>query len=276
MHNDEYPIAMIPYANMAPYRALGAPSGCRFVPVLPRLSVNALRKGDVMAAAVPIGGLPVLKDLVEFVGAFGIAAKESSMSVLFFSRRSFDRMKHPQTLHVTEESASSVRLLYLLLGYTHGFDQIPYAAPVDEVPDGKLIIGDRALLEVKNFAINDRPCVDYPYEHVVDLASMWFERFKLPFVFARWVVRKDAPDAVKSDISYWLETFKEQESELVKQAIPETAETLDLDHETVARYFKVIRRTLDEKDLAGQEKFFLEYHKYGRDPLFRKKASNET
>ncbi len=276
MQNNEYPVAMIPYANMAPYRILGAPWGCRFVPVLPRLSIDALFKDDVVAAAVPVGGLPVLESIVEPVGTFGIAAKESSMSVLFFSRLPFEQVKQPETVHVTGESASSVRLLYLLLGYLHGFDRIPFAAAKGRVADGKLIIGDKALREIRFFMENDRPCIDYPYANVVDLAEKWFEVFNLPFVFARWVVRKDAPETVKKAILSWLDTVRERGTELGKRAIPGVAEDLDLDHDTVARYFRVIKRSLDPEDIAGQEKFIKEFQKYGRDSLFPVKEQNES
>ena len=80
------PVAMIPYANMAPYRQLGPPPGCHFVSLVPRKSIDALLSGAVAAAAVPVGGLARLGDAVETIGRFGIAAKGPCMSVLLFSR----------------------------------------------------------------------------------------------------------------------------------------------------------------------------------------------
>ena len=47
-----YPIAMIPYINMAPYRKMGPPAKCHFVSLVPKKSIEALQKGSVMAAAV--------------------------------------------------------------------------------------------------------------------------------------------------------------------------------------------------------------------------------
>jgi predicted solute-binding protein len=67
-------VAMIPYSNMAPYRQLGEPRGCRFVPLVPKASIAALLSGEVVAAAVPVGGLNALDGVVETVGRFGIAA----------------------------------------------------------------------------------------------------------------------------------------------------------------------------------------------------------
>ena len=119
-------IAMIPYANMAPYRQLGPPEGCRFISLVPKASIAALMTGEVAAAAVPVGGLPQLSGIVEPLGYFGIAAKGPSMSVLLFSRCPFRQLGGAKTVRLTKESASSVRLLYLLLGDTLGFDRLPF------------------------------------------------------------------------------------------------------------------------------------------------------
>ena len=140
------PVAMIPYANMAPYRQLGPPENCHFVPQLPRESIRALKEGRVVAAAVPVGGLDRLSDCVETIGPFGIAARGASMSVLLFSRVPFAQMHAPRTLRLTSESATSVRLLYLLMGQTVGFDRLPRVTTEDSCPDGELLIGDRALV----------------------------------------------------------------------------------------------------------------------------------
>lgn len=254
-------VAMIPYTNMAPYRQLGAPRGCRFVPVIPRASIGALLSGEVVAAAVPVGGLKTLDGVVETVGRFGIAADGECMSVLFFSRLPFREMYSPRTIRLTGESASSVRLLYLLLGNRHGFSRLPHIAAVGRVPDGELLIGDRAL-------VRGQTAGGAKSLFITDLSRRWFELHRLPFVFARWVVRKDASESIKSTISDWLEEFKAREPYLVEQAIPEAAETLNLPPALIRRYFQVIRRSLDERDIRGQQLFFKQFEELGRSPLF--------
>lgn len=256
------PVAMIPYANMAPYRQLGPPRGCHFVPLVPRGSIGALREGSVAAAAVPVGGLAQLDPLVETVGRFGIAAKGSCMSVLLFSHPPFEALHAPHTLRVTGETATSVRLLFLLLGRTLGFDRLPRLASDGEKPDAELLIGDRALL--RGASVRGET-----HLHVTDLSEKWWEIHGLPFVFARWVVRKDAPASFKSAIARWLDEFRDQESLLVEQAIPGTARSLGVAPEWVQRYFRVIRRCLDNSDLAGQRQFQREFEKIGRRPLFQ-------
>jgi chorismate dehydratase len=257
------PVAMIPYTNMAPYRQLGAPSGCHFVSLVPRKSIDALLAGTVVAAAVPVGGLARLGDAVETVGRFGIAAKGPCMSVLFFSRIPFEAMQAPRTLRITSETASSVRLLYLLMGNKFGFDRLPHLSPEGEKPDGELLIGDRALIRGQAMRSDD------DYSHATDLSQKWLALTRLPFVFARWVVRKDAPDAVKTTISQWLETFKEEEMSLVDKATTPSAKALGLPEDVVRRYFRVIRRCFDEEEIQGQQRFFQEMEQLGRKPLFQ-------
>ena len=272
---------MIPYTNMAPYRELGPPSGCRFVSCVPSESVKALQKGIALAAAVPVGGLSVLKGMVVPAGNFGIAAKEKSLSVLFFSDRPFWEIKAPDRVYITDESVSSVRLLYLLLGYQQGFDGIPYVSGEIEKANGELIIGDKALRKMRlkqGMPSNKRfGLPDSGFNYVTDMASEWYAVHNLPFVFARWVIRKDAPKKMLKALEDWLAEFKERENELVKNAVPNAAENLGVPHEDIEAYFHVIRRTLNDEDLAGQELFLQELEKYKREPLFfmNKRGTNQ-
>jgi chorismate dehydratase len=255
-------VAMIPYTNMAPYRQLDAPRGCRFVPLVPKASIGALLSGEVVAAAVPVGGLPALDGAVETVGRFGIAAAGESMSVLFFSRFPFEAMHDPRTIRITAESASSVRLLYLLLRHCHGVSKLPRISGDGRDPDGELLIGDSAL--VKGQMAGDDQSL-----FITDLSRRWFDIYRLPFVFARWVVRKDASDVIKSAISDWLDEFKAREPSLVEQAVPEAAGALKIAPAIIRRYFRLIRRCLDETDIRGQQQFLRQIGEQGQTPLFR-------
>jgi predicted solute-binding protein len=184
------------------------------------------------------------------------------MSVLFFSRHAFDAMHAPRTLRVTSETASSVRLLYLLMGSHFGFDRLPHLAETGQAADGELLIGDRALIRGQAGQKGDG------YTHVTDLSQLWLSLKGRPFVFARWVVNKNASPVVKDALVRWLETFKANESTLVEMAVVPSARVLGLPEDVVRRYFSVIRRCLDEEDLQGQQLFFEAMEKIGSRPLF--------
>jgi chorismate dehydratase len=260
-----FPIAMIPYANMAPFQEMGPPEGCVFTKCLPRQSIEALREKRVWAAAVPVGGLALLRDETQFLGRYGIAVKERAMSVLFFSDRPFEQFRRPLTIGLTGESASSVRLLYLLLGYQNGFQAVPRLTAPGRTGNGYLVIGDRALQWAREF---ERTGASYGFTQVVDLAALWYQRFRLPFVFARWVVHNQAPTEVKEVLNIWLRRFSQLEPELIARAAPGVARRLDLSLEYAERYLKVIRRCLTEEDDAGQRRFQEELNPHGSGWLF--------
>lgn len=256
---------MIPYANMAPYEALGPPEGCYFVQSTPRNSIAALQNRAVWAAAVPVGGMAALTDTVAPIGRYGIAAHRQVMSVMLFSDRPFDDFSVPQTVQLTDESATSVRLLYLLLGQTHGYDRIPQTARPGETANGTLVIGDTALKWYHEWETHKQV---KGYRYVTDLATQWDHLYGLPFVFARWVVRSDAPRQVTQALHQWLVDFQKKEFDLIQRCAANTAHRLDLPVDFVHRYLKIIRRCLTPEDEAGQQRFIEKWTQFERPERF--------
>ena len=255
-----YRVSMIPYGNMAPYRMLGPPAGCAFVEEFPRLSVGSLKGGSVLASCAPVGGLPALEGTVDYLGAYGIAAAGEVQSVLLLSQVPFGDLSGAHTVWVTDQTASSVRLLCLLLGLRRGFDDLPARAPEQATATAVLLIGDRALLAFAHGGHFEG--VSYPF--VVDLAAEWYARHRLPFVFARWVVRRDAPAAVCAALAAWLDEFRRREPELVAASVPLESARLGLPLLSVAEYHRGIRRVLTPEDLRGQSVFQEELQRHER------------
>jgi chorismate dehydratase len=253
-----YPIAMIPYANMGPYRALGVPAGCRFESLAPRQATIALEQGRVLAAPAPVGDLPRLGNQVDLLGPYGIAAAGAVESVLLLSDRPLAEMARPATIYLTGQSSSSVRLLYLIMGAEIGFHRLPVAVDRAEDADCEMLIGDQALLRARNAN----------RAHITDLAAVWTGSRGLPFVFARWVIRRDAPAEVRSALEHWLTTFSEQEEQLVAAAVPIEARRLGLGETEMLTYLQRMSRVLGEAELAGQARFLDELRHNGREPLF--------
>ena len=250
-----FPIAIIPYTNMAPYMELGTPRGCEFILFTPHESVAALFSKRVIAAAVPVGGLSAVAELTEPLGCFGIAARKRCMSVMFFADRPLDAVDATTRIHVTNESASSVRLLYLLLGYRNGFDNLPAVAGPHKRANGELLIGDDALKKRWAWNRDAHSPMRARYKYMIDLAQEWYALYSLPFVFARWVIRKDAPPDARAALEEWLVEFKKREPELINSVAPRAAQKLNMPLKEVLTYLNVISRSLDESDLAGQARF---------------------
>ncbi len=253
-----FPIGMICYANMSPYRELGPPRGCEFVPATPTETSRALREGRVLGGAIPVGDLPAHGARVETIGEYGISADGPVGSVLLFSDRPLEGLMPPARVYVTGQSSSSVRLLCLLLRDRLGPANLPRRATTPENAQAELLIGDEAL------ARRTSP----HHSYVIDLAAEWCAQTGLPMVFARWVVAADAPRRLKTALRDWLERFREMESELVAAAVVRQAPRLNLSAAETREYLDGMRRVLGPRDLAGQDLFLRRLKELDPGPLF--------
>ena len=240
------PIAITPYLNMRAFVHHGAPAGCELVPLAPREAGPAIASGRIPAGVVPVGALSELGRQVELLGDYGIACPGPSRSVLFFSHRPFDELDEHSVIGVTRESRSSVRLLYLLLAYRGR--ALPRLAAPGEALDGELVIGDAALRRVR----------EREYPHVVDLAERWQQHHGLPMVFARWVVNRHAPRALRARLQLWLSAFAMHEAALLERAAAADYAMAGLDPASARDYLAGIRSVLKAEDLRGQALYLSE------------------
>lgn len=254
-------VAMIPYANVAPYGMLGPIPGCRFEPMVPSASVTALLRGDVVAAVVPVGALPILEGKVSFVGEFGIAASRAVRSVMLFAKLPLRELVPPREVSLTSQSATSIRLLHLILGYTNGFHRLPYLTDDRERADGILLIGDDALRRARDDKVS----------HVIDLVTEWYRFHKKPFVFARWVVRNDAPVDIREAIETWLNRLRDHDDELVLASAPAEAARIGVSTGEMVTYLRGMRRILGKEELEGQALFLEELRRHAAGGLFQQR-----
>jgi chorismate dehydratase len=119
-------------------------------------------------------------------------------SVVCLSRRPFANMAEKAVV-ISAQSHTSVLLLRLLLAELYGVKEITALTghPGSEIaagnlPEAFLAIGDEALRYGRHPA--------YPYR--MDLGAAWKELTGLPFVYALWVVRRQAFDPVEADETF--------------------------------------------------------------------------
>ena len=90
---------------------------------------------------------------------------------------------------ITGESATSINLLKILLKEFFGIGNVVFQVPSGGVEaslsegQSALLYGDRALAALKNCP---------PGFQVTDLGALWYHFTGLPFVFALWILRRDA------------------------------------------------------------------------------------
>ena len=200
-------IGYIPYLNMTPFHQGFGPDpleleGHRFEfkAMSPRVLGIEAEKGIIDAGALSLADGLRLSSTFEPVGTFGIGVKRAAMSVLLFSKKPISELQG--VCAVTDETSTSFRLLQLLLEvrYKHPgvkYGRIASSMLFDGEADALLLIGDEAL-KAKKEGIKGLPVV-------TDLGEEWYAWQSLPFVFARWMVRKDLPEKIKAIISKSIE-----------------------------------------------------------------------
>ncbi len=155
--------------------------------------------GEAVAAGRVDAGPLALADCLRLDGTvsllpFGIATRDRAQSVFLFSGRPMADLAGAR-IAVTGETATSVRLLRLLLAFRYEVEPAALV-PLDEPADAVLLIGDAALR-----ARHGR----WPFAHCVDLGEEWTGWTGLPCVFAAWAVRRDAGAEARSALGHALD-----------------------------------------------------------------------
>jgi chorismate dehydratase len=253
-------VAVPAYLNSRAYFHHPLPEGCVLSPLYPRDAATALAEGRVQAGLLPVAVLPALAGQVTYLGEYGIGAAGPVRSVLLHACAPLAELNAAHVLHLTGQSATSVRLLGLLIGYRSGFRNLPMAADGDGLVDGQLLIGDAALCS--------RGVLAYP--HVTDLAEAWRADTGLPFVFARWVIRRDASPALRAALEGWLAAFAMERRRLDCRVAEREAARYGLTPGDAYRYLQGMHTTLDAAHLSGQALFLEELARHR--PVFRPAA----
>ena len=205
---------------------------------------RAARRGEIDVGAVPIVTCFELEDQFEPLRDFGIACKDKSRSVLLFSKRPIEELDGAR-VGITGESSTSVRLLKVLFKERYGVKPADYVSTQDTQSDAVLLIGDAAL--------NNRHGLP-SYDKVYDLSELWNEWTGLPFVFARWIVRRDLNPEAKDLMGGLLE----QSLELGLQRIGQIAEKrgdLSMTVDEVAEYLHGFNYVFGSKEKEAIELF---------------------
>jgi predicted solute-binding protein len=283
-----YRVARIPYLNVAPFflgwEDLPARSEGMWVTseAPPRALGEAAERGELDAAVFAEADLHRLGDdfapltLGPDERQIGIANHDHVGSVFLFVRDPERAGESPRPqgspgrvltadeaarlqgarVLLTGESSTSVRLVRLLLEVRYGvrpasWDRADLTHPgaMDRLaPDvqAALVIGDTALRwghrAPAGFALG------------MDLAAGWHEWTGLPFVFARWGVRRTVSAAARD----WLARYLEASLDQAESALDPLVEGLSSDLgslEDLRAYLRGFTYRLGPEELAGAELF---------------------
>lgn len=250
-------IGHIEYANCTPiFTALKSNfdcSGYRFVSGVPATLNAMLGRGEIdvsPSSSFIYGQAP---DKYYLLPELSISSIGEVKSVFLFSRIPIEKLDN-RAIGLTTESDTSVNLLRVILKKGFGFhnELQRTALPLQEALhsfSALLMIGDSALRE----GMNSQGL------YVYDLGKLWYELTGLPFVFALWIVTREA-------VADKLQEVKELGARLLEAkrlaygAYDEIAAASKamawISRERLVDYWRTISYDLTERHIEGVRQFF--------------------
>lgn len=248
-------VGEIPYLNCVPLfhclREQGASSRYVFVRDTPARLNRLLVQGKIDAAPSSSIEYAIHPEKYRLLPGLSISSLGAVKSVLLFSKRPLNSLKG-RHVALTSSSASGAALMRILFR-TFLKVRPRFISTIGAVPsippdcEAALVIGDDAL----------RYSADAPY--VFDLGSLWYRFTRLHFVFALWIVRKDAFERAPL-------LFHQLHSDLVEAAsdanrsLPTLARTSPekpwMTEEGLLNYWKSILYDLTPAHIRGLKRFY--------------------
>jgi chorismate dehydratase len=173
-------IGRVPYLHAEPFYVDMARRGLALTELVPRAVTVAAANGEIDAGPVPVVDCFRLEERFQPLAGFCIASLQEAGSSLLFSTKPIAALGGAH-IGVTDEASTALRLLDVLLRLKYQVQAAPYR-PIEASQDAFLLIGNQGLRQRMG-------APDFPYTY--DLGAEWSAWTGLPFVFARWMVRKD-------------------------------------------------------------------------------------
>ena len=280
-------IGRIPYANLFPiFYYLDSKcdqTGYRFTKGVPSRLNKLLRDGKLDIS--PSSSIEYLRnrDRYLILPFFSISSSGPIDSILLFSKLPLNEMGG-KTIALSSESDTSVVLLKIILkeflSIKCKFRTVRYRSVKNALSSftAFLLIGDTAMKEAKktvtkrdhtyqtaqSIASHRSPITHYPSVYKYDLAELWHIHTGLPFVFALWIVRREAISE-KKDLIMKLSIELLHANRYALGKFPLIAKKFShnkwLDEKTLVGYWKKISYNLTDKHLEGLRLF----EKYAKD-----------
>ncbi|WP_347241881.1 menaquinone biosynthesis protein [Thermus sp.] len=253
-----YVLGLPRYANVAPLHHFLRLEGLQVLYAVPAELNRLLLSGEVGLSLVSSYFYLKHQDALGLLTDFSVAVLGPVYSVNLFHVKPLRDLKR---VALTTESATSVALLKLLLkeaGAEPRYEGREGGLELLSAYDGVLLIGDRAI---QAYAALLREVPRTPHAlptrfgevEVADLSTLWFQRTRLPFVFAVWAYRKENPPP-KALVEALREARREGLGRLREVAEAE-AQRLGVPPLLLQHYLWNFRYHLEEPDRLGLKAF---------------------
>jgi chorismate dehydratase len=173
-------VGHLPYLSCEPFYFAMEQRGMALYDVVPSAVVDAAATGAIDAGLVPLAECSRLAEQFRFLSGFCLATIRKAGSVVLHAQRPIQDLTGAR-IGIPAEAATSFRLLQVILALKYQVVPVEYVTLADPY-DACLLVGNEGLRQ--RYGIEE-------YPHTYDLGEEWYQWTGLPFVFARWLVRKD-------------------------------------------------------------------------------------
>ena len=173
-------VGRVPYLSCEPFYFDMERRGLELTSLLPSALAAAALEGQIDAAPFPVVDCTRLEAEFNYITGFCIATISSAGSVVLNSTQPIQELSGAR-IGVSEEAATAPKLLQVLLTQKYQVDPAVYVLPQESA---------EALLHIGNLGLRNRRGMR-GFAHQYDLGSEWHDWTGMPFVFSRWMVRKD-------------------------------------------------------------------------------------
>ena len=257
-------VAQIPYLNSVPFYQHGDDGTFDLIDLLPRMLGQAARRGEVDAGIMSLCD-SFRSPQFTALGSLGVACDGPAHSVLLFSRVSPDQLGGA-SITITGQTSTSYPLLRLLLERRYGAAGVRYVRreQVADEDEAALLIGDAALREAasgglvpggRDYGAVSMSLTGGRWNQALDLSAAWAQWQQQPFVFARWMVRRDAPPAATAELLDRLAMSLDQSLRDLHPLAAEHGGQAGLDAAAAFAYLMGFTYRLGAREIAAIERF---------------------
>ena len=173
-------VGRVPYLCFEPFYEDMERRGLQLIETQFGNLTSALERGELDAGPLSLVDSFRLEEGFQPVAGFCLAVSSKAGSAFLYSKVPVQELAGA-SIGIDHEDSTSVGLLKVLLSEKYRLQPEAYVTPKDPC-DAFVITGDPALRRRRGVR-------GYPYKY--DLGEEWHDWTELPFVFARWVFRKD-------------------------------------------------------------------------------------
>jgi chorismate dehydratase len=172
-------IGRIPFLSCEPFYFEMERRGIELYDMGPSALAAAVAQGEIDAGLLPLVDCFPLDEPFRFLSGFCVATIRRAVSVVLHSKPPIQELSGAR-IGIPAEAATSFRLLQVLLALKYQAASVAYVT-LDDAHDAFLLMGNEGLRHRHGVP-------DHPYTY--DLGEEWYQWTTLPFVFARWIIRK--------------------------------------------------------------------------------------